>query len=89
MKLHPEISVRKPEKVTKAAATVTESNIKKWFQSVRELLIEDGYGGILEDSRRVFNGDEIGFCLDPETKAVLIAKKEKMLILSLPDQRRT
>lgn len=74
---HPEISVRKPEKVSSAAATVTEVNIRKWFRSVHELLVEDGYHGILEDARRVFNGDEIGFCLDPETKAVLIAKKDK------------
>lgn len=77
MKRHPEISVRKPEKVSSAAATVTEVSIRKWFQSVRELLVEDGYHEILEDAQRVFNGDEIGFCLDPETKAVLIAKKEK------------
>lgn len=77
MKRHPEISVRKPEKVSSAAATVTEENIRKWFQSVQELLEEDGYAGVLKDPQRIFNGDEIGFCLDPETKAVIIPKKEK------------
>lgn len=77
MRRHPEVSVRKPELVLSAAATVTEENIRKWFKSVRELLVEDGCGDILEDAKRVFNGDEIGFCLDPETKAVLIPKKEK------------
>lgn len=77
MKRHPDLTIRKPEAVTSASATVTEENIRKWFRSVREILEEEGHIDILNDPTRVFNGDEIGFSLDPETKAVICPKSEK------------
>ncbi|XP_058836948.1 uncharacterized protein LOC131693263 [Topomyia yanbarensis] len=77
MKRHPDLTIRKPEAVSAASANVTEENIRHWFQSVYEILVEEGQNDILSDPTRVFNGDEIGFSLDPETKAVICSKSEK------------
>lgn len=77
MKRHPDLTIRKPEAVSAASATVTEGNIRHWFRSVYEILEEEGQNDILNDPHRVFNGDEIGFSLDPETKAVICPKSEK------------
>ncbi|EDS36056.1 conserved hypothetical protein [Culex quinquefasciatus] len=72
---HPEISVRKPEKVSSAAATVDPDDIRRWHRMVGANLKEEGYAEILKDPSRLFNGDEFGLVLDPDTKAVLVPKK--------------
>uniref|UniRef100_A0A8D8A5R6 (northern house mosquito) hypothetical protein n=1 Tax=Culex pipiens TaxID=7175 RepID=A0A8D8A5R6_CULPI len=77
LRRHPEISVRKPEKVSSAAATVEPEDIRRWHRMVGANLEEEGYAEILKDPSRLFNGDEFGLVLDPETKAVLVPKKTK------------
>lgn len=74
MKRHPNISVRTSEHVTAASACISEQDIKKWFEGIKQYLKEEGLYDILSDPTRIFNGDETGFSLCPKTKAVLAPK---------------
>ena len=71
LKRHPEISEREAESINSARATVSEKNIKKWFQELREYLKEENAEDILEDPRHIFNADESGFETCPKTGKVL------------------
>lgn len=72
-----ELSVRKPESVTKASANVTEADIRKWFREVLELLREDELEDILSDPKRMLNGDETSFYLDPTVDKVIAMRGER------------
>lgn len=72
-----ELSVRKPEGVTKASANVTESDIRKWFKEVSEILREEEVADILSDPRRILNGDEACFYLDPTIDKVIARRGER------------
>lgn len=48
---------------------MTEKNIRIWFENVKTLLKDDF--AILEDPKRVFNMDESGFLLAPNSDLVL------------------
>lgn len=74
LKRHPEVAVRMSEEVTRASAVVSESDIRNWFDSVEKLLDDVNLKQILEDSSRIFNGDETGFQLSPKTGKVLSIK---------------
>jgi len=74
IKRHPNISVRTSEHVTAASACISEQDIKKWFEGIKQYLKEEGLFDILSDPTRIFNGDETGFSLCPKTKAVLTPK---------------
>jgi len=80
MRRHPLISVRTSEHVTSASACISETDIKKWFSEVHLYLVENGLNEILEDSTRVFNGDETGFSLCPKNKTVLAPRGVKDII---------
>ncbi|XP_053696273.1 uncharacterized protein LOC128743676 [Sabethes cyaneus] len=72
-----ELSVRKPESVAKASANVTESDIRKWFKEVSGILHEEEINDILSDPRRILNGDEACFYLDPSIDKVLARRGER------------
>ncbi|XP_058840810.1 uncharacterized protein LOC131696276 [Topomyia yanbarensis] len=72
-----ELSVRKPESVTKASANVTESDIRKWFKEVLGILREEKVADILSDPRRILNGDEACFYLDPMINKVIARRGER------------
>ncbi|XP_022833931.1 uncharacterized protein LOC111361769 isoform X1 [Spodoptera litura] len=74
---HPNISVRTPEAVTAASAAVSENDVRGWFSQIEDYLKENDLFDILEDSSRVFNGDETNFLLCPKTGIVLAPKGEK------------
>lgn len=71
---HKQLSIRKPENVTMAAATVTESNIRKWFCEIERFLKDRDLLDALKDPRRILNGDETSFLFDPVTKSVVATK---------------
>jgi DDE superfamily endonuclease/Tc5 transposase DNA-binding domain/helix-turn-helix, Psq domain len=62
---HHNLRMRKPEKLTKAAACLTEANIFGWFRSVYEILERDGQHHLLADPTRIFNADETFILLNP------------------------
>jgi len=67
------MSGRTSEHVTAANACISEQDIKKWFEGIKQYL-KEGLFHILSDPTRIFNGDETGFSLCPKTKAVLAPK---------------
>ncbi|XP_058817166.1 uncharacterized protein LOC131680472 [Topomyia yanbarensis] len=66
-----------PESVTKASANVTESDIRKWFKEVLGILHEEKVADILSDPRRILNGDEACFYLDPMINKVIARRGER------------
>lgn len=74
---HPELAIRTPEAVTSASAAVAKEDIKGWFKEVYTYLKTNNLLGILDDPKRIYNGDETNFVLCPKTGTVLAAKGEK------------
>ncbi|CAH2208581.1 jg15875 [Pararge aegeria aegeria] len=62
------------EAVTSASANVSEENLKKWFHQIETCLKEEECLHILENPKRIFNGDETNFLLCPKTSKVLALK---------------
>ncbi|XP_029708121.2 uncharacterized protein LOC115254647 [Aedes albopictus] len=77
MRRHPQLSFRTPEAVSSASAKVTEQDIRKWFRTVKDYLIENNLMDVLEDPSRILNGDETGFRMDSSPKKVLATKGAK------------
>lgn len=77
LKRHPEISVRHTEILSKARASVTEEDIRKWFVDLKQYLTEEGAHDILENPSRIFNMDETGMSLCPKIGKILGEKGEK------------
>lgn len=63
--------------MTSASANVSESDIRKWFTGIYKYLEDENMINILQDPKRIFNGDETGFSLCPKTKTVLAARGTK------------
>ncbi|KAG5896444.1 hypothetical protein JTB14_022523 [Gonioctena quinquepunctata] len=79
LKRHPEISLREAESINKARALITEESIRKWFNNLQSYLYDENLMEVMEDPRRVSNGDESGFSLCPKTGKVLAPKGWKNL----------
>ncbi|XP_062536168.1 uncharacterized protein LOC134205175 [Armigeres subalbatus] len=75
------LSIRKPENISHAAATVCESDIRKWFQLIGDYVAKENLSDILKDPRRILNGDETMFLFDPETKSVIATKGNRNVYL--------
>ena len=72
MKRNPEVTVRTPERVSKARAGITESDIRQWFVSAKTNLDQiPGANEALQDPRRIFNTDESCIQLAPSTGKVI------------------
>ena len=69
-KRHPEIVVRKPQKLGKQRALITEEMVANWFERLRTNIC-DIDPEILLDPARIYNADETGFHLDPQSGNVL------------------
>jgi hypothetical protein len=71
LKRHPEISIRIPEKVTKASGAISREDIEKWFAKVLSYLEKKNHLDILADPTRVWNGDETNVRSHPKEKGVM------------------
>ena len=60
---HPDLSLRKPERIGKERAVVTEEAISKWFDELEQYMATEVENDedILRDPTRIFNADESGF----------------------------
>ncbi|XP_039300746.1 tigger transposable element-derived protein 1-like [Nilaparvata lugens] len=83
MQRHPTITNRISENLTMSRASVTKQYITKWFNEVESFLKEKSYFEILNDSNRVFNGDESAFFLNPKGNRVLAPKGAKSVYLTV------
>lgn len=77
MKRHPELTTRKSEGVSAASSTVSEQDIRKWFEGIYSYLCEKGYKEVLEHPERIFNADETNFQLCPQNKRVIAPRGTK------------
>lgn len=81
LKRNPEISLRKPESITKASSLVSQANIEKFFDSVFSWLEENMNSieleDLLNDPTRWLNADESGFELNPTPAKVCARRGEK------------
>lgn len=66
-----EVSLKNAEGINKGRAQVTEESIRLWFTELEEYLDSIHQKDILNDPKRIFNGDESGFALCPKTGKVL------------------
>ena len=71
---HKNLSIRTPEKVTSASATVAEQDIRKWFLQIKTYLTEENLLDVLKYPDRLFNADETFVELDPPAKSVVAPK---------------
>lgn len=72
-----DISIRKPETITRAAANVTEGRIRNFFENVYSYFEENNILSILERPEAIVNLDESAFELNPSLKRVLAEKGSK------------
>lgn len=71
---HPNISIRTSEEVTNASACVSEQDIRKWFQEIKQYFDEESLLEVIGDPTRVCNADETGFNVCPKTGKILAQK---------------
>lgn len=71
LKRNKDINIRKPQALTRAAANVTPFNVKENIRNIRQYLIANGFGKILNDPKQFGNGDETGYALNPTPRKVL------------------
>lgn len=74
IKRHPILNERIPEGISKGRAVVTEEYIRKWFYDLKKFLIEINAIDLLQDPRRILNGDETSFSVCPKTGKVIAPK---------------
>ena len=71
LKRNPTLVERFPQGVTSASSSVSETDIRKWFENIHDYLSKEDYLHILNDPTRVFNGDETYFMVCPKMKNVI------------------
>lgn len=76
-KKHEEIRFHKPQQLTRTAANVAPWNIQENISKVREYLIAQGFGHILDDPKAFGNGDETEYSLNPIPSKVLAKVRSK------------
>lgn len=76
--------MRTPEAVTVASARVSEDDIRRWFDTVRNYLKSHNLDDILMDPSRILNGDESGFSIQPACKRVIATKGKKNIPIIEP-----
>lgn len=78
MKRNPQVTFRKPEELSKAAATVNSHNLDDWFEKITNYLRGKGLLEFLNDNpSNLVNLDETGFKLNMAAKKVATLKKIK------------
>jgi len=68
--------------ITAASSCVSEENIRKWFDEVQEYIKENNLEEFMNDSSRIFNGDETGFHICLSTGHVLAEKGQKKCVFN-------
>ena len=77
LKRHPEIMKRNIEMISKGQPPVTEENLREWSQELKSYLEENGFAGVLERPKSIFNGDETSIQLSPKSGQLLGPKNKK------------
>ncbi|CAL4124319.1 unnamed protein product [Meganyctiphanes norvegica] len=75
---YPMIVYRTPENLSTAQKSVRGSIVKQWFSDVVSYLSENNLADILDDHTRIYNLDETGFSISPNSGKVLPVKGDKL-----------
>ncbi|KAG5673024.1 hypothetical protein PVAND_003102 [Polypedilum vanderplanki] len=70
LKRHPSVSVRTPENLGKASATVTQDDINRFFSKFYSYMVENGFEDVLSRPDALFNLDETSFDLNQVPRKV-------------------
>lgn len=57
--------------------TTSESDVREWYQKVMDMANQMNWRDCFQDAQRIFNMDEISFCLNPEQRNVLTKRGSK------------
>jgi hypothetical protein len=68
---------RTSEAVNASSSVVSEENTRKCFDEVQGYIREKNLEEVMDDTSRIFNGDETGFQICPSTGSVLAQKGAK------------
>ena len=71
LRRHQGLSVRKPERISRARLLVTEPYIREWFATLRRNLMNLNALDVMKDPSRIFNTDETGIQLSPGVGRVI------------------
>ncbi|KAJ8870592.1 hypothetical protein PR048_029615 [Dryococelus australis] len=77
LRRHPDLALRTPQTLTSHHVAVTPQWIMSWFNKVETHLHEKHLEEILQDPRRMFNGDETTFFLNLKGSAISTVKGSK------------
>lgn len=77
LKRHSDLSPRVPETLTSVRASVTESQLRGWFNEVQISLQSENLSWILTNPQRLYNLDESAFQLCPKSGKVIGPRGEK------------
>lgn len=73
----PELTQRKPEKLSKGSSTVGAEDLVAYIYYLKSYFEEKGLSHVLDDPRRVLGGDEARFEFNPEAKKVVCERVSK------------
>ena len=88
LKRHPQTKLKNTEILSKTKASVTEKNLRAWFKSLKDYLVEENALDILNEPSRIYNPDETGVQQCPKTGKLLSAKKEKNVYYISPGKEK-
>ena len=71
MNRHKELTVRTPERVSKARAGISKVFIERWFDELKANLEKLNAQNLMENPKRVYNLDETNLQLCPDTGKVI------------------
>lgn len=77
LKRNPKVTFRTPQAVTRASASVSEDDIRRFFTHFYDWVKKENLLHCLTDPSRFINSDETGFDLNPSPRHVLAAKGSK------------
>lgn len=82
-----ELSLRKARRLGEASARVSKADVVNWLIKVHQLMIDEGFEGILQDPKRIYNADETFFVLSPDRGRALVKKGMKNSLIVFPGMR--
>lgn len=81
MKRHPDLTIQTAQNLTSLRASVSKTQLKRWYDEVNEYLHEKGYDSILKE--QIFNMDRSAFFLNQSGNIVLAPIGEKTVYLQV------
>ena len=89
LKRHPKLAVREPERISKARAAVTSTEVRVWFNQLVQNITDMDLMDMMKDPSRIFNCDETNLQLCTKTGHVISIKGYKNVYKIAPAQEKS